>query len=69
MKEPDVSYAVWHKSSFCGGGGNNCIELAKEEYGIAIRESHEPNQVISVHPAVLRAFIRNMKSELPPITR
>ncbi|MFI6401710.1 DUF397 domain-containing protein [Streptomyces sp. NPDC050548] len=27
--EYDLSTAIWHKSSYSGGGGDNCLEVAR----------------------------------------
>jgi hypothetical protein len=48
---------TWQRSSFCGGGGNNCIEVAVGGSGIAIRESSEPEAVLTTDRAALRAFV------------
>lgn len=29
IPEYDLSTAVWHKSSYSGGGGDNCLEIAR----------------------------------------
>ncbi|MGW5694757.1 DUF397 domain-containing protein, partial [Streptomyces asiaticus] len=36
---PFLPTLSWLKSSFSDAGGNNCIELATDGSGIAIRES------------------------------
>ncbi|MFI7308772.1 DUF397 domain-containing protein [Streptomyces hygroscopicus] len=52
---------TWRQSSFCGGGGNNCIEVAADHRGIAIRESSDPHAVLTTDPTALRAFLRGVK--------
>ncbi|MFF5673145.1 DUF397 domain-containing protein [Streptomyces hygroscopicus] len=52
---------TWQRSSFCSGGGNNCIELAADDSGIAIRESSDPHTVLTTDPTALRAFLRGVK--------
>jgi hypothetical protein len=52
---------AWQRSSFCSGGGNNCIELAADGSAIAIRESSEPNAVLATDRAALRAFVLGVK--------
>ena len=59
----------WQRASFCGGGGNNCVEVAATDAGIALRESENPARVLEVGRAVLGALVRSMKAgpavELP----
>ncbi|ADI06710.1 hypothetical protein SBI_03589 [Streptomyces bingchenggensis BCW-1] len=52
---------TWQRSSFCGGGGNNCIEVAIDGSAIAIRESSEPNTVLATDHTALRAFVLGVK--------
>ena len=53
---------VWQRASSCGGGGNNCVEVAAETAGIAIRESADPSPVVRAAPAALRALLLGMKA-------
>ncbi|MFC9221083.1 DUF397 domain-containing protein [Streptomyces hygroscopicus] len=48
---------TWQRSSFCSGGGNNCLEVAARGGDIAIRESSEPEAIVSTDRTVLRAFV------------
>ncbi|MEU1786854.1 DUF397 domain-containing protein [Streptomyces sparsogenes] len=52
---------TWQRSSFCGGGGNNCIEVATGDSGIAIRESAEPEAILTTDRTALRAFVLGVK--------
>ncbi|MBA6437796.1 DUF397 domain-containing protein [Streptomyces sp. GMR22] len=52
---------TWQRSSFCGGGGNNCIEVAADDSDIAIRESSEPSAVLHTDRIALRTFISGVK--------
>ncbi|MER6141664.1 DUF397 domain-containing protein [Streptomyces sparsogenes] len=52
---------TWQRSSFCSGGGNNCIEVATADSGIAIRESAEPGTILTTDRAALRAFVLGVK--------
>ncbi|MDW6059705.1 DUF397 domain-containing protein [Streptomyces sp. FXJ1.4098] len=52
---------TWQRSSFCSGGGNNCIEVAANGSAIAIRESSEPNAVLATDRTALRAFVLEVK--------
>ncbi|MGO4750930.1 DUF397 domain-containing protein [Streptomyces sp. 2MCAF27] len=53
---------TWQRSSFCSGGGNNCVELAADGSRIAIRESSEPNTVLATDRTALRAFVLGVKT-------
>ncbi|WEV27046.1 DUF397 domain-containing protein [Streptomyces sp. 71268] len=52
----------WQRSSFCGGGGNNCIETLPQNGLILMRESQDPEAIISVTPKQLAAFIQGAKA-------
>ncbi|MGW3564012.1 DUF397 domain-containing protein [Streptomyces sp. NPDC000941] len=52
---------TWQRSSFCGNGGNNCVELVADGSRIAIRESSEPNAVLATNRTALRAFVVGVK--------
>ncbi|AVZ71839.1 hypothetical protein SLUN_06175 [Streptomyces lunaelactis] len=48
----------WQHSSFCAGGGNNCVEVALAGgNGIAIRESESPADIVSTNRAALKALV------------
>ncbi|MGW8767661.1 DUF397 domain-containing protein [Streptomyces sp. NPDC055815] len=53
----------WQKSSFSGGGGENCIHVAENETGaILIHESDEPGVVVTTTRENLAAFIAGAKN-------
>ncbi|MFF4606156.1 DUF397 domain-containing protein [Streptomyces sp. NPDC001339] len=53
----------WQKSSFSNGGNpDNCIELAPTDGAILMRESDDPNVIVTTTPAKLRAFIQGVKA-------
>ncbi len=54
---------TWQKSSFSGNGdGTECLELATVDGLIRIRESEDPDVVVTTTPAKLRAFILGVKA-------
>ncbi|MGW3660422.1 DUF397 domain-containing protein [Streptomyces sp. NPDC005151] len=54
----------WQRSSFCAGGGNNCVEIsAGNADHIALRESEIPTVVISTNRAALRALVLGVKAD------
>ncbi|WP_030546514.1 DUF397 domain-containing protein [Streptomyces albus] len=67
-----MTQPTWKRSSFCAGGGNNCVEVAvSDEDGIAIRDSVHPARTIRVSRAALTTFITGVrKGEVnrPPVT-
>ncbi|MER6025308.1 DUF397 domain-containing protein [Streptomyces sp. NPDC001851] len=51
-RTPDLSTAVWRKSSYSEGGDNDCVEVVDGYPGIVpVRDSKAP----SAHPLVLSA--------------
>jgi hypothetical protein len=42
MHAPDLTRAVWRKSSYSGADYNNCVEVAAVERLTAIRDSKNP---------------------------
>jgi len=61
MTEIDLSYAVWHKSSYSGQDGN-CVEVARNLPGlVAVRDSNEPDGAkLVVSRETWQAFIRSV---------
>ncbi|MGW1319416.1 DUF397 domain-containing protein [Streptomyces sp. NPDC002426] len=55
----------WQRSSFCGGGGNNCVEVAAlaDGSGIALRESESPSTSFVASREALRALLVAIKAE------
>ncbi|MFE0047449.1 DUF397 domain-containing protein [Streptomyces albireticuli] len=52
----------WQKSSFCGGGGNNCVELRPESGLIRMRESTDPGTAITLTRDQLTTFVTGVKA-------
>jgi len=54
----DVSRAIWCKSSYSGGTGGNCVEIARNLPGIvAVRDSKDPHgSVLVFAPSAWKAF-------------
>lgn len=45
MNRPDLSAAVWRKSSYSNGTGGQCVEVARVPSGpVAVRDSKHPVQ-------------------------
>lgn len=53
---------VWQKSSFSGGGdSSDCVEVAVTQEALQLRESDEPDAVITATGAGLAALIRHLR--------
>ncbi|WP_327709462.1 DUF397 domain-containing protein [Streptomyces sp. NBC_00464] len=53
----------WQKSSFSGADNNqSCIELAPVDGAIKMRESDDPDLVVTTSVAKLRAFVLGVKA-------
>ncbi|MEU9286965.1 DUF397 domain-containing protein [Streptomyces sp. NPDC048275] len=52
----------WQKSSFSGAGGENCVELARAEPHLFLRESDVPGEVLALTAGGLLALIRHFKT-------
>ncbi|WP_370880272.1 DUF397 domain-containing protein [Streptomyces aurantiacus] len=53
----------WQRSSFSGGGGNNCVEVAATGDGVALRESDSPTDVLVTDRGPLLSLIRRIKTD------
>jgi hypothetical protein len=60
----DISSAGWRKSSYSGGNGGDCVEVARKLPGIvAVRDSKDRSGlVLSFPPAGWEAFTTALKS-------
>ncbi|MFD8380608.1 DUF397 domain-containing protein [Streptomyces sp. NPDC059679] len=56
-----MSTYQWRKSSYSADAGN-CVNVAAADGNVAIRESDEPEAILTTTPAALRAFIRGTKA-------
>ncbi|MFJ2260631.1 DUF397 domain-containing protein [Streptomyces sp. NPDC087844] len=65
----DVIESKWQRSSFSGGGGNNCIEVATTTNQVALRESDSPADVLILSRGALRSLIRRVQSGPPTDNR
>lgn len=43
MPSPDLSGAVWRKSTRSGANDSNCVEVASLVDAVAVRDSKDPN--------------------------
>lgn len=55
--------SIWKKSSYSTGDVQNCLYLAATPDGtVRLRESDEPDVILTATPAALSAFIRKAKA-------
>jgi uncharacterized protein DUF397 len=61
----DLTSAAWHKSSYSGNNGGDCVEVAGNLPNlVAIRDSKDPEgPMLVVTPAEWRAFTAGMKAD------
>jgi hypothetical protein len=59
--------AQWRKSSYSGGSGGNCVEVATNLPGlVAVRDSKHPNgPVLVLPPTTWRAFTTTLRAGRP----
>jgi Domain of unknown function (DUF397) len=60
----DLSNATWRKSSYSGGNGGDCVEIAADVPGVvALRDSKDPGgPVLAFRPDDWRAFTVAIKT-------
>jgi Domain of unknown function (DUF397) len=63
MRTDDLNGAVWRKSSYSGGSGGNCVEVAGNLPGtIAVRDSKNPEgPALVFSPAAFAAFVGGVR--------
>ncbi|MFE4653240.1 DUF397 domain-containing protein [Streptomyces sp. NBC_01550] len=61
--EFDPSTATWHKSSYSGGDGGNCLEVADGHPGVVpVRDSKVPDgPALVFRTAAWSFFVANLK--------
>ncbi|GAA2426251.1 DUF397 domain-containing protein [Streptomyces mauvecolor] len=62
--EYDLSKASWHKSSYSGGEGGNCLEVRDDvPHIVPVRDSKNPDGPVLVFPAAAwSAFIKDVQA-------
>jgi hypothetical protein len=66
VSTPDLTQAVWRKSSRSNGGGNECVEVTFVPGATAVRDSKNPDGGTLVLPAESLArvrFIQDVRSQ------
>jgi hypothetical protein len=68
MSAPELSSAIWQKSSYSGGGssGGDCVEVARLITSAAVRDSKIPNSSALVFTdRSWNAFVEDMRIGRP----
>jgi Domain of unknown function (DUF397) len=53
--------APWRKSSYSGNGGQNCVEVARED-AVLVRDTTDPAGVtLSISPTAWASFAASLK--------
>ncbi|MEU6850982.1 DUF397 domain-containing protein [Actinacidiphila alni] len=65
----DLSGAAWRKSTYSGGEGGECIEVADGFEGVMpVRDSKDPQGPVLVFPAAAwAAFVAGLKANRFPV--
>jgi Domain of unknown function (DUF397) len=60
----NLNNAEWRKSSYSGGNGGQCVEVAANLPGIvAVRDSKDPDgPALAVEPKTFGAFVQAIKN-------
>ena len=60
----DLTKAAWRKSSYSGGNGGNCVEVARNLPGVvAVRDSKNPDGApLVVSPDQWASFIASLRA-------
>ncbi|WP_394616538.1 DUF397 domain-containing protein [Lentzea sp. JNUCC 0626] len=54
---------MWRKSSYSGGGANECVELAVSTNDVGVRDSKNPDaEPLRFQRTVFCSFLDNLKS-------
>ncbi|MEU0070554.1 DUF397 domain-containing protein [Streptomyces sp. NPDC006332] len=64
IPDHDLSTATWRKSSYSGGGGGDCLEVADGNPTLVpVRDSKTPSgPKLAFRPEAWSAFIENLKN-------
>lgn len=59
----DVTDAMWRKSSYSGGNGGTCIEVAAAALAVVVRDSKDPDGPLLAFAAdTWKAFAEQVKA-------
>lgn len=59
----ETAAATWFKSSYSGGEGNECVEVARTPSCVGVRDSKTPaRRALTMSPGTFAAFVGGMKT-------
>ena len=59
----ETAAATWFKSSYSGGEGNECVEVAHAPSWVGVRDSKAPARgMLTMSPGAFAAFAGGMKT-------
>ncbi|MEV4994748.1 DUF397 domain-containing protein [Streptomyces niveus] len=54
---------TWFKSSYSGGGGDNCVEVAAQPHAVLVRDSKDPHVGrLTLTPTAWAAFTAHLSA-------
>ncbi|WP_051851832.1 DUF397 domain-containing protein [Streptomyces sp. NRRL F-5650] len=59
---PEPTNGQWFKSSYSGGEGNECVEVADRGPRVAIRDSKAPRKTLTFSTPVFVAFVEGLSN-------
>lgn len=60
--QTDIPATAWFKSSYSGGEGNECLEVAQAGTRVAVRDSKDPGGPVLAFPAAaFAAFVNEVR--------
>jgi hypothetical protein len=62
----DVERLAWRTSSFSGGNGNGCVEVAPLPGGVAVRDTKDRSRAAHVYPRTTwEALLADVRANYP----
>ncbi|WP_447039266.1 DUF397 domain-containing protein [Streptomyces sp. DSM 118878] len=59
----DTKAAAWFKSSYSGGEGNECVEIAHIQSRVGVRDSKDPRRnALAISTEAFAAFVDGVKA-------
>lgn len=60
------SNSMWRKSSYSGGGANECVELAVSTNDVGVRDSKNPHATLRFRRKAFGNFINDLRNGTDP---
>jgi hypothetical protein len=63
MEGTDHALTTWHKSTYSGGNGSNCVEVCGSTPVVLVRDTKDrASAVLTFGPGAWRRFVATIKS-------